>query len=124
MPRLTRPTVYVLPALTALPVTIVLAVVSLLVGPTHECEECPGDTGASPAQTDQWLWTMTATAAAVLAAWVVAVVVIAATRRDGPRIRLVALALVVLAALAPVAAGGVAIAVSVHNAAHPDGYRS
>jgi hypothetical protein len=44
--------------------------------PIHGCEECRGTTGASDAQTDQWLSALVVTAAAVALAWLVATAVI------------------------------------------------
>jgi hypothetical protein len=121
MPLAVRRLLYAVPALVATLVTIMLAFVSLFVGPIHECEEC-GQTSASRAQTDQWLGTLGGSAAAVFLAWAVAVVVIVATGRDGRRLRAIPLAIVIVVALTPIAGAGVAVAVNAYNAAHPAGY--
>lgn len=124
MPLADRRLLYAVPALVATPVTILLALVSVFVGPIHECEECPGQTGASQAQTDRWLWILSVSAAAVFLAWAVAVIVIVVTGRDGRRLSAITLAIVIAVALVPVAGAGVAVAVNAYNAAHPAGYRT
>lgn len=115
---------YLLPAMAATAVTFLFAVISLLVGPTHECEECPGDTGASRAQTDQWLVAVGVSVLALLLAWVATAVVVVITRGDDLQIRVVPLLIVVLFALGPATGAGVAVGISVANKANPAGYRN
>ncbi|HEY2673604.1 MAG TPA: hypothetical protein VGJ07_24965 [Rugosimonospora sp.] len=124
MPLPARRLLYALPALVATLVTMLLALLSLLVGPIQECEECPGRTGASQAQTQQWLWALRVSAAAVFLAWAVAAVVIVATSRDGRRLRAVPMAIALVVALIPAGGAEVAVAINVYNAVHPAGYRS
>jgi hypothetical protein len=124
MCRVARLWVYLLPALATTAVTFLLAVISVVVGPTHECEECPGTTGASPGQTDQWLVTVGVSVLALLLAWVATAVVVAITRGDDVRIRVVPLLVVVLFALGPATVAGVAVGISVANNANPAGYRN
>jgi hypothetical protein len=123
MPLSVRRLLYALPALVTMLMTMLLALVSLFVGPIQECEECPGRTGASQAQTQQWLWALGVSAAAVLLAWTVAAVVIVATSRDGRRLRAVPLAIAIVVALIPAAGAEVAVAINAYNAVHPAGYR-
>jgi len=123
MSRVARSWLYLLPAMTTTAVTFVLVVISLLVGPTHSCEEC-GGTGASPAQTDQWLAAVGVSLLAFQLAWVAAGVVAVITRSDGLRIRIVPLFIVIIFALGPATGAGVAVVLSVANKANPAGYRT
>lgn len=124
MSRVARPWLYLLPAVATTAVTFLLAAISLVVGPTHECEECAGSTGASPAQTDQWLVALGVSVLALLLAWMAAAVVAVITRGDGRRVRVVPLLVVVLFALGPATGAGVAVGISVANEADPAGYRN
>jgi hypothetical protein len=123
MPLPARRLLYALPALVTTLGTMLLALVSVFVGPIQECEEC-GRTGASRAQTHQWLSALGVWAAAVFLAWTVAAVVIVATSRDGRRLRAVPMAIAIVIALIPAAGAEVAIAINAYNAVHPAGYGS